>query len=164
MKKYESKAAFTIIELMISLVIVTIILTAVAIAFDACIASYQANKDISDAVIKANQALSRITNDLRCAAAVDANSEPNSQCAFISAGGSDLTYRYEKSSGRIYLIQGSSTSHILCDGISSAVFDRTTAVDGSGLRYVKNVQIKLTVGSGNNAQKACAAGAIRRNL
>jgi len=156
---------FTLIELMISLVIVAMILTAVAIAFDACIANYQANKDISDAVIKANQALSRITNDLRCAWPVQ-SAEPNDRCSLQTAGGDWIMFRYDKPTGRIYLIEngGSGPSHILCDNISSARFDRTTAVDVSGLPYVKNVQITLTIVSGNNAQKACAAVAIRRNL
>ncbi len=165
MKTNKSKSAFTIIELMISIVLLAMILSAVSLAFDACISNYQANKDISDAVIKANQALSRITNDLRCAVAVDTSSEPNNQCALITAEGKDITYRFDNNARRIYLIENNTgVSHVLCDDISSAYFEKTTEVDVFGNRLVKNVQITLTIGSGNGVQKACAAVAIRRNL
>ncbi len=165
-KIHKSKTAFTLIELMISLAIVCLILTAAGFAFDACIASYRANKDITDAVIKANQALARITTDLRSAIAVDTNSEPNNQCALLTAGHNDIVYRFDRAAGRIYLIEdgGNGPSHILCDNVSSAHFDRTTALDAFGQTVVKNVQITLTIGSGNSAQNACAAVVIRRNL
>ena len=156
---------FTLVELLICLAIVGIVLTAVAIAFDACVANYEANKGISDSVIKANQALSRITADLRCAADVDTNSEPNNQCAMHTAEGNDITYLFNQNEGKLYLVDNdTSTSHILCENVSLVRFDRTTAVDDSNLVYVKNVQITLTVGSGNSARNACAAVAIRRNL
>jgi len=156
---------FTLVELLICLAIVGIVLTAVAIAFDACVANYEANKGISDSVIKANQALSRITADLRCAADVDTNSEPNNQCAMHTAEGNDITYLFNQSEGKLYLVDNdTSTSHILCENVSLVRFDRTTAVDDSNLVYVKNVQITLTVGSGNSARSACSAVAIRRNL
>jgi len=156
---------FTLVELIICLVIVGIVLTAAAIAFDACIANYEANKNMSDSVIKANQVLSRITIDLRCAWPVQSD-EPNNQCSLRTAAGDWIIYRYEQAAGRIYLIEngGNGPSHILCDDISSARFDRTTAVDANGFQYVKSVQIMLKIGSGNSARNACAAVAIRRNL
>jgi prepilin-type N-terminal cleavage/methylation domain-containing protein len=156
---------FTLVELLICLAIVGIVLTAVAIAFDACVANYEANKGISDSVIKANQALSRITADLRCAADVDTNSEPNNQCAMHTAEGNDITYLFNQNEGKLYLIDNdTSTSHILCENVGLVRFDRTTAVDDSNLVYVKNVQITLTVGSGNSARNFCSAVTIRRNL
>jgi prepilin-type N-terminal cleavage/methylation domain-containing protein len=167
MKTCKLKSAFTLVELLICLAIVGIVLTAVAIAFDACVANYEANKDISDSVIKANQALSRITADLRCAADVDTNSEPNNQCAMHTAEGNDITYLFNQNEGKLYLVDNdtsTSTSHILCENVSLVRFDRTTAVDDSNLVYVKNVQITLTIGSGNSARNFCSAVTIRRNL
>jgi prepilin-type N-terminal cleavage/methylation domain-containing protein len=165
MKTCKLKSAFTLVELLICLAIVGIVLTAVAIAFDACVANYEANKGISDSVMKANQALSRITADLRCAADVDTNSEPNNQCAMHTAEGNDITYLFNQSEGEIYLVDNdTSTSHILCENVSLVRFDRTTAVDDSNLVYVKSVQITLTVGSGNSARNFCSAVTIRRNL
>jgi prepilin-type N-terminal cleavage/methylation domain-containing protein len=164
MKICKLKSAFTLVEMLIYLAIVGIVMTAATVAFDACIANYQANKDISDSVIKANQALSRITADLRCATAV-AVSEPNSQCSMITATGGDITYLFNQSEERIYLVENDiSASHILCENVGSARFDRITDFDDMGLEYVKSVQITMTVGSGNSAQDACAAVTIRRNL
>ncbi|MCX5632306.1 MAG: prepilin-type N-terminal cleavage/methylation domain-containing protein [Phycisphaerae bacterium] len=153
---------FTLVELIICLAISAMVLTAAAIAFDACIANYQVNKDISDAIIKANQVLSRITADLRCAIDVNAP-EPNTQCSMFTAGGDDITYRFDQAEGKLYLVKNG-TAHILCEGISSAAFEKTPGINELGLQCVKSVQITLTVGSGNSAQKACAAVAIRRNL
>jgi prepilin-type N-terminal cleavage/methylation domain-containing protein len=155
---------FTLVELLICLAVVGVILTAVAIAFDACVANYEANKNISDSIIKANQALSRITADLRCATAVD-TSEPNNQCSMITAEGSDITYLFNQGEGKLYLVEnGTAIPYILCEDISSASFYRTTALDANGVQYVKSVQITLTVGTGNYARDACAAVVIRKNL
>jgi prepilin-type N-terminal cleavage/methylation domain-containing protein len=156
---------FTLVELIICLVIVGIVLTAAAIAFDACIANYEANKNMSDSVIKANQVLSRITIDLRCSTAVNP-SEANSQCSMVTAEGNDITYLFNQSEGKLYLVENKipPSSHILCENIGSARFDKTTANDVNGAEYVKSVQIMLKIGSGNSARNACAAVAIRRNL
>jgi len=156
---------FTLVEMLICLAIVGIVLTAVAIAFDACVANYEANKGISDSVIKANQALSRITADLRCATAVDTNSEPNNQCAMITAEGKDITYLFNQSEGKLYLVENATStphSHILCENVSLVRFDRTT--DAEDPNKVTSVQITLTVGTGNSARNFCSAVTIRRNL
>jgi prepilin-type N-terminal cleavage/methylation domain-containing protein len=162
MKICKLKSAFTLVELLICLAIVGVILTAAAIAFDACIANYEANKNISDSVIKANQALSRMTADLRCAWPVQPT-EPNNQCSMFTAEGNDITYLFNQAEGKLYLVDNkTSTSYVLCENISSVSFDRTPDANDAG--KVKSVQITLTVGSGNSAQNACAAVVIRRNL
>ncbi|MGB8226791.1 MAG: prepilin-type N-terminal cleavage/methylation domain-containing protein [Sedimentisphaerales bacterium] len=163
MKIHRLQRGFTLVELIISLAIAAMVLTAAAIAFDACIANYQANKDISDAIIKANQVLARIVSDLRCATAVVSTFEPNSQCTMFTAAGDNITYRFDQAEGKLYLVKNG-TAHILCEGISSAAFEKTPGINELGLQCVKDVRIMLTVGSGNSAQKACAAVAIRRNM
>lgn len=164
MKNKRLKSAFTIIELLISLTVIGMVLTAAAIAFDACIANYQAGKDMSDANMKASQALSRITADLRCADAV-VTSEPNSQCTMITAAGGDITYKFEQSDEALYLVDNdTATSYTLCEGISSAFFDRITDFNDLGVPYVKSVQIKMTIQSGSYSQNYCAGVAIRKNF
>ena len=159
MKNIIKKAAFTLIELMMSISILAIIMVAVGIALNASVMNYQANSDISAAVVKANQAIGRITSDLRCATAVDA-AEPNSQCSMITSGGADITYSFNQSQGKLYLINNStSQSYILCDNIGSVVFDRQ--VSGG---KVKSVQIILTVTVVGFTQNACAAVVIRKNM
>ena len=164
MKICKLKSAFTLVEMLICLAVVGVILTAVAIAFDACVANYEANKGISDSIIKANQALSRITADLRCAADVcEPSAEPNNQCTMITAEGDEITYRFDQAEGKLYLVKNG-TEHILCEGISSVAFEKKTGINESGLQCVKSVQIILTVGTGNFARDACAAAVIRKNL
>ncbi len=160
MKTCKLKSAFTLVELLICLAIVGVVLTAVAIALDACVANYEANKNMSDSVIKANQALSRITADLRCAIAVE-QTEPNNQCTMFMATGDNIKYLF--SGGKLYLVK-SGNSYKLCENISSANFDRTVGVNSLGEQCIKSVQITLRVGSGNYAWDACAAVVIRRNL
>ncbi|MDD5135572.1 MAG: prepilin-type N-terminal cleavage/methylation domain-containing protein [Phycisphaerae bacterium] len=158
------RSAFTLVELLISLTITALVLVAAGMAFDASIMNYQANKAMSDAFIRANQVLMRMTADLRSAQAVEP-SEPNSQCTMITAAGDDITYRFEADEEKIYLDNNvTSESYILCGNISSANFDRIAAVNDANLPYVKNVDITLTVDVGSFTQKACTSVTVRRNL
>ena len=68
--KRKRRRGFTIVEILLSLTILAILMTAVAFAFDASVTNYQANKSIYQTVNTARQALLRITNDLRSAQAV----------------------------------------------------------------------------------------------
>jgi prepilin-type N-terminal cleavage/methylation domain-containing protein len=158
------RSAFTLVELLISLTITALVLVAAGVAFDASIMNYQANKDRSDAFIKANQALMRITADLRCADAVVA-SEPNSQCTMITAAGDDITYLFQANEEKIYLVNNdTSEQYVLCGNISSANFDRITFIDDNNVPDVNNVDITLTVGVGSFTQKACTSVTVRRSL
>jgi prepilin-type N-terminal cleavage/methylation domain-containing protein len=157
MRNVIKKTAFTLIELMMSISILAIIMVAVGIALNASVMNYEVNRDISAAVVKANQAISRITADLRCATAVD-TSEPNNQCSMFTSDGSNITYSFDQSQNKLYLIKNS-ISYVLCDNIGSAVFDRQVAGG-----KVKSVQITLTVTVGSFTQNACAAVVIRKNM
>ena len=157
MRNVIKKPAFTLIELMMSISILAIIMVAVGIALNASVMNYEVNRDISAAVVKANQAIARITSDLRCAQGVEV-SEPNNQCSMFTADGSNITYSFNQSQGKLYLIKNS-TSYILCDNIGSAVFARQV----SGGR-VKSVQVTLTVTVGGFTQNACGAVVIRKNM
>ena len=104
MSKTRNKAVngFTVIELLIALAITAMLLGAVAVAFNASIINYQENEDIFKTVNSARQALFRITTQLRTAEAVDPNS-PANECALITSGGDNITYRYDGSDSRLYL-------------------------------------------------------------
>ena len=66
----KQKYGFTIVEVMVSLVILAMLMTAVAFAFDAAVTNYQQNQGIYETVNRGRQALLRMTNDLRTAQAV----------------------------------------------------------------------------------------------
>ena len=72
----KQKNGFTIVEVMVSLVILAMLMTAVAFAFDAAVTNYQVNQGIYETVNRARQALLRMTTDLRTASAVATGGRP----------------------------------------------------------------------------------------
>jgi len=158
-------AGFTIVELLIALAITGLLLVAVAVAFNASITNYRENEDIFKTINTARQALLRITSQLRTADAVDPCT-PNNECTLITAGGDDITYRYNNGDSKLYLITNddlSDSDYVLCDNITAMTFTKNTATEDAVV-YVKSIQISMTVISGNVQRTVSAATAVRRNL
>ena len=159
------KNGFTLVEVLLSLAVMAILLTAIATAFNASSINYRENEDIFRSMNSARQAMFRITNQLRTAKAVDPNS-PANECALITADNEDVTYRYDSSEDKLYLVTNddlTDSDYVLCDNVSAMTFTKTTETKDSGT-YVKNVQISLTVESGDVERKVCGAAVIRKNL
>ena len=111
-KHYRS---FTIAELIIAMVVIAILLAATAVTFNASIVNYTQNENIFKTTNMVRQALLRITSQLRTAIAVDPNA-PNNECSLITAGGDDLTYRYNSTDNKLYLDNNdTSNSYMLCN-------------------------------------------------
>lgn len=163
----NTRYAFTIAELLIALAITGILLAAVAVALNASIINYSRNEDIFKAVNSTRQALSRITTRLRTAQAVDPNAPPN-KCTLITAEGDDITYRYDNTDNKLYLITNddlSDADYVLCDNVTATTFMKTKEFDVELNRwYVKSVQISITVVVGNTQRTASTAVVIRKNL
>jgi len=154
---------FTILELLITLAITGLLLAAVAAAFNASVKSHTQNQALIKAIGASQAALSRITTQLRCAEAVDSNS-PANECGLITDTGDDITYRYNSTDKKVYLIDNTAgTSNVLCDNVTFMTFQKETATD-EGTTYVKNVQIKMTIAIGKAERTVSAAAVIRRNL
>jgi prepilin-type N-terminal cleavage/methylation domain-containing protein len=164
-KQTKFITGFTIVELLIALAITAVLLTAVAVAFNASIINYRENEDIFKTINNARQALFRITSQLRTAAAVEPSS-PDNECALITAGGDDITYRYNSSAKKLYLVTNDITTdsdYVLCDNVTAMTFEKDTATEGA-TTYVKSVQISMTVASGDIERTVSAAAVVRRNL
>jgi prepilin-type N-terminal cleavage/methylation domain-containing protein len=159
------KAGFTIVELLISLAITVVLLTAVAIAFNASATNYRENESAFKTVNSARQALYRITTQLRTAEAVDLTTADNLCTFFQSADPNELstTYSYDSTAKTLYFIDSSSGSHTLCENVIEMRFVKNTAVV-DGLTVVKSVQISMKVSDGNVTRDFSAAAVIRRNL
>jgi len=157
----KSSAGFTIAELLISLTIMALVLAAVAAAFNASVVNYRDNEDIFKTINRARQALTRITNQLRTADAVDPNA-PSNQCSLITAASDDITYRYDNSDNKLY-VDFNSNSYVLCDNVTAMTFMKDTATEDS-VTYVKSVQVSMTVSSGELEKTLSAAAVVRRNL
>ena len=161
----QYRNGFTIAELLLALAITGLLLVAVAVAFNASITNYRENEDAFKTINSARQALFRITSQLRTAQKdlVDPCA-PDNECSFVTAGGDDITYRYNSGDNKLYLIDNSSgSSYVLCDNVTAMTFTKDTAVEDATI-YVKSVQISMTVASGNTQRTVSAAVVIRRNL
>lgn len=165
MKRVKSINGFSLVELLVALAITALLLAAVAVAFNASVMNYTENEDIFKAVNSARQALYRITTQLRTATAVEPN-EPVNECTFITAGGEDITYRYDGADGKLYLItndDSSDSDYVLCDNITAMTFNKDTRTIDL-VTFVASVQISMTVVSGDTERKVSGAVVIRRNL
>ena len=163
--KVDNRSALTIVEMLIALAITAILLAAVAVAFNASVVSYRVNEDTFKAINSARQALSRITTQLRTATAVDPN-DPNNKCSMITAEGDDITYQYNSTYNRLYLITNddlTDSDYVLCDNVTAMTFTKNTAIRDTVV-YVKSVQMSITVQSGGLQKTLVAAAVIRRNL
>jgi prepilin-type N-terminal cleavage/methylation domain-containing protein len=156
---------FTVIELLLALAIAALLLAGVATAINASFINYRENEDMFKATNSARQALLRITNDLRTADAVDPNS-PANECSLIAANGDDITYRYDNTDNKLYLVTNydlTDPDYVLCDNVTAMTFTKQTFIEGTQTK-VRSVQVSITVSSGNAEQKISGAAAIRRNL
>jgi len=165
MKNTRYRAGFTVVELLLALAIGSMLLAAIAVAFSASIINYRENEDIFKAVNSARQALFRMTSQLRTADAVDPNA-PNNECTLITAGGDDITYRYNSGDNKLYLITNDDlldSDYVLCDNVTSMTCTKNSVVEDMQIK-VKSVQISITVGIGDLQRTVSAAAVIRRNL
>lgn len=171
MKQSHKHGAFTIVEMMMSLVILAMLMTAVAIAFDASVTNFNANQGLYKTVNTGRQALLRITNDLRTAQAValigTGGDADNSECSIVLADGSDVTYKYDSDDDTLYYVTNDDTTdddYRLCENITSMTFNRSVNPDDT--TAIRSVRIVMTITDdlGQVEKTLATASVIRRNL
>jgi prepilin-type N-terminal cleavage/methylation domain-containing protein len=169
---------FTIIEILLSLVILAMVMTAMAVALDASVINFQANENISRTTNTARAALLRMTTELRSAGYNDGSGymavaslngggtfvdTVNTQCSLVTSDGRHIAYWYDSGAKILYLHdETSNQDYVLCRNVTAATFERAQAADGT----VRNVRIvlKLTDDKGDNPRTFAAAAVVRRNL
>ena len=145
-------------------IMLTLLLTALAVAFNASLINYTENESIYKATNSARQALFRITSQLRTATAADPNAASN-ECTLITAEGENLTYRYDGSGKILYLITNDDTSdsdYKLCEDVEAMTFTKDVFVENA-VTKVRSVQISIDVAAGGVRKTLAAAAVIRRN-
>jgi prepilin-type N-terminal cleavage/methylation domain-containing protein len=163
--KINNWSGFTLVELLLALAISTMLLTAVGVAFNASAVNYRENEEIFKTVNSARQALFRITSQLRTADAVDPNA-PSNECTLITAGGEDITYRFDSGDRKLYLVTNddlSDSDYVLCENVTTMTCTKNAVLEDSQVK-VKSVQVSLTVSSGDMDRTIAAAAVVRRNL
>ena len=160
------------VECLISLAISAVLLTAVAVAFNASVVNYRENEKMYTTINTARQALTRMTSQLRTAnpefGAVNP-SDPNNRCSLHTATNEDITYEFRDATyadpacrNKLYLITNSNgNEYLLCDNVTAATFIKTPTDDGWDC---KSVQMSLTVRDGSFERTLSAAAVIRRNI
>ena len=137
------------------------LLTALAVVFDASVTNYSENEKLFQITNKARQSLIRITSELRTAQAVNPLTTEK-RCSLETSGSNWITYRYDSNDNTLY-VDSNSNSYVLCDNVSNATFQKETYIEGV-TTYVKSVQISITVFSGVAEQTFSSAAVLRRNL
>ena len=170
MNTTHPKTGFTIVEMLMALVILAMLMTAVAVAFDASVTNFQVNEGISKTMNTARAALLRITTELRTAqsvAVIGAGGDPdNTRCSLIASDGRNITYRYSPDEKILYLDDNTSgNSYALCRNVTGVTFNRAL-VPASSPAAVRNVRILLSVEDDHAkvSQTLAAAAVVRRNL
>jgi prepilin-type N-terminal cleavage/methylation domain-containing protein len=168
-QKQNRSQGFTIVEVLLSLALMAMIMTAAAFAFDASVKNYQANDGIYKTINTARQALLRITNDLRTAdeVATEADDSPNqnTQVSMLTGSGNNITYRYDTSDNILYYDDNTtSNSYVLCRNVTDMTFNRSPVPDDA--TQVRSVRIIMTVTdeAGKVTQTLAAASVVRRNM
>lgn len=157
----RASRGFTLVECLIGLAISAVLLTAVAVAFNASVINYRENEKMYNTINNARQALTRMTSQLRTGHTVYPG-DPSNRCSFFTATNEDITYEFRSADNTLYLITNSDGSeYVLCNNVTAATFNKTFTDDGLDC---KSVQISLTVQDGNFQRTLSAAAVVRRNL
>jgi prepilin-type N-terminal cleavage/methylation domain-containing protein len=171
----QNKTAFTLVEVLLSMVILGVLMAAVAFAFDASVTNYKVNEGISRAANTGRQTLLRITNDVRTAQAVGllgvpgiGNDSHPSRLTLMTADGKNVTYRFDLAAKTLYLITNDDTTdadYVLCRNVTAMTFYRSTVPDSAPVA-IRNVRIVMTIVDADSGvtQTLAAAAVVRRNL
>lgn len=160
-KDHSLARGFTIIECLLGLAISAVLLTAVAVAFNASVINYRENEDMFSTINNARQALTRMTSQLRTGHLVQPT-DPNNQCSFFTAANENITYDWRSDEKRLYVrLNATGQQYKLCENVTAASFTKIPTADNSDC---KGVLISLTVQSGRSQRTLAAAATIRRSL
>ncbi|MHC4722271.1 MAG: prepilin-type N-terminal cleavage/methylation domain-containing protein [Planctomycetota bacterium] len=164
--KFKSNAGFTLVEVLLSLMILGMLLAAAALAFNASATNYSENEAMFKAMNTARQALLRITTEIRTAldvGLIPGDDPDTSQCSMHTPDGRDITYRYDSGDNTLYLDDNlASSSYVMCENVTAITFNRAY-VPGDPSR-VRSVRISITVAADGLSQTLATAAVVRRNL
>jgi prepilin-type N-terminal cleavage/methylation domain-containing protein len=149
-----TSSAFTMVEVLIAVAILSILLVAIATAFNASAQNYKENTGIAEAMNSARQALSRMTSLIRTGQPKPEN-EAVGTCSF---NGDTIVLSYDSANKKLNYTTGGAT-HVLCDHVTAITFTKTlTGAD------VKSVVINMTISVNGVSETFAAAAVVRQNL
>jgi prepilin-type N-terminal cleavage/methylation domain-containing protein len=155
--------AFTIAELLVSMAIMAMILTAVAVAFSASATNLEENKEIYQNTTMARMALTRMTTQIRTAAAVQTTTA-GTVLDFNDINGTRYFFHYDSGAKKLYVDTGARTNILLCENVKELTFIPKTGKDSKNNTVVQNVRIQMSVSSGDNDANVATSVTVRKAL
>lgn len=153
-----------LIEVMISLAIAAMLLTAVSAAFTASASAVENNDQFFRASQAARVSLHQLLTEIRRSHAANVSGD---QIDLITHDGSDRSYIYDSANQRLMLRTNDTTTdpdYSLCTSLVGHDFSAETQTDEGGISHVIRVQVTLIVKVGPNEVRLSGAAAPRRGV
>jgi prepilin-type N-terminal cleavage/methylation domain-containing protein len=161
------RRGLSLVEVMISLAISAMLLTAVAAAFTASSDAIQVNDEFFRASQAARVSMNQILTEIRRANAVSVPSPLTGSptLSMITHDTKDRTYTYDATNRRLKLITNDVTTdpdYTLASNCAIASFDVDTYTDTLGINHVIRVSVTIVVQVGQNQIRLTGSAAPRK--
>ena len=146
----SKRCGFTVVEMLVSLAVMAIVLTAVAFAFNASAINYNENFAMFSALNTGRQAMMQMTSELRTASELDKDSPPNMIRFFESADANQfLAFKHEGTT--LYReTESCMKKYPLCENVSDVNFFIPPT---TGTTQSVQMSMTVTVKVGNRSEK-----------
>ena len=156
-------------EVMISLTIVALLLTAAASAFDTSADAIEANDRFFRATQSARVALNRVLTDARTGAVDEVWTETSLKVITAETFGSprDVTYLYRPDTRQLVMVTNDDLTdrdYVLASNVQAMRFQVELGNDYTGVPCVARVAVDITVRVGNNEVRLSGSASPRANL
>ena len=166
----KSRRGLSLAEVMISLAISAMLLTAVAAAFTASSDAIEQNDTFFRASQAARVSMTQILTEIRRANAVQAPPPLGPQTglktlSMMTHDGKDRTYSYDTAAQKLKLITNdvlTDPDYTLASNCTSTTFDFDTFTDAGGIRHVSRVAVTIVVKVDKNTIRLTGSAAPRR--
>lgn len=167
-------AGFTLVELLISVTLISMLLSAIALAMHASLHSYDENDKTAIFTQTTRTLFVRMRREMRTAAAVDFEAPSNKLVIIPPADGSGLEqieYEYNSSTKTLYYRQtvyGGTTTQVVLDNNSPVTMTGfavgyTIAQDGQGVYYTQRAVVEMTFDMRGRTYAGTCSATPRRN-
>ncbi len=160
----RSRRGLSLAEVMISLAISAMLLTAVAAAFTASSEAIEQNDTFFRASQAARVSMTQILTEIRRANAVQVPAN-NAALSMITYDNKDRTYSYDAAAQKLKLITNdilTDPDYTLASNCTSATFDVDTMTDSGGIKHVIRVAVTVIVKVDKNTIRLTGSAAPRK--
>ena len=160
----RARQGLSLAEVMISLAISAMLLTAVAAAFTASSEAIEQNDEFFRASQAARVSMNQILTEIRRANAVQVPTN-NKSLSMLTHDNKDRTYSYDSAASKLKLITNdvlTDPDYTLASNCTSGTFDADVVIDGGGIKHVVRVSVTVCVKVGKNQIRLTGSAAPRK--